>query len=328
MLIAIPTGVKIFNWIGTLWGGRIWATTALHFAVGFIAMFILGGLSGIEHASPPADLQQTDTYFVVAHFHYVLFGGTILGIFAGIYYWFPKVTGRLLHEGLGKIHFWLTMIGFNLTFFPMHLLGLWGMPRRIYTYDKGLGFDTLNMVCTIGAFILVLGTLVLIWNMIVSLKRGKLAGPDPWDARTLEWSIQSPVPPYNFAEVPTVHSLDDWWHRKYTEDDRGRLVKLPQQPEPEALVDPASVHMPSPSFFPLVASLGLPIIGYGMIYRAWFVAIIGAIVTLSGLYAWAMEPSTEPHDDHDDGHSDPGHAPEPEAPALAAAAPEGGDADD
>src|SRR5262249_8892030 len=181
---------------------KIRGTTALYFAASFIAMFIIGGLSGIEHASPPADLQQTDTYFVVAHFHYVLFGGTILGVFAGIYYLFPQATGPLLDETPGKVHFWLTLIGFNITFFPMHLLGLWGMPRRIYTYDAGLGFDTLNMVCTVGAFILVAGTAVALWNLIVSVKKGAVAGPDPWDARTPQRSLPSPPPAYNLA----VHS--------------------------------------------------------------------------------------------------------------------------
>jgi cytochrome c oxidase subunit 1 len=278
MLIAIPTGVKIFNWIATLWGGKIRGTTSLYFAVGFIAMFILGGLSGIEHASPPADLQQTDTYFVVAHFHYVLFGGTVLGIFAGLYYWFPKVTGRMLDETLGKIHFWLTLIGFNVTFFPMHLLGLWGMPRRIYTYDKGLGFDTLNMVCTIGAFIIVLGTLVLIWNLITSARRGKLAGPDPWDARTLEWSIPSPPPPYNFAVLPTVEHRDDLWERK-----RSGVGPIPQPAN-------AHVHMPNPSYWPIVTAFGLLLLVSGFMLSI-YLAIFGFVFTVFGIYRWAFEPA-------------------------------------
>src|SRR5439155_25183215 len=192
MLIAVPTGVKIFNWIATLWGADIRGTTALHFAVGFIAMFIIGGLSGVTHASPPADLQQTDTYYVVAHIHYVLFGGTIFGLFAGIYYWWPKMTGRLLSEALGKLHFWLMLIGFNLTFFPMHILGMDGMPRRIYRYPPGMGWDFLNFLETIGAFIIALSIVVFIVNVIRTRSRGAIAGADPWDARTLEWSIPSP----------------------------------------------------------------------------------------------------------------------------------------
>jgi cytochrome c oxidase subunit I len=319
MLIAVPTGVKIFNWIATMWGGSLRFRTAMLFAMGFVAMFTIGGLSGVTHAVSPHDRQQTDTYYVVAHFHYVLFGGALFGIMGGIYYWYPKVFGRLLDERLGKLHFWTWLIGFNLTFGPMHLVGLAGMPRRIYTYSDGMGWNLYNMIETVGAFIIAFSVLVFLWN-VVKTHRGPFGAPaDPWDARTLEWSIQSPVPPYNFAEVPTVHALDDWWHRKYTEDDRGRLVKLPEQPEPEALVDPASVHMPSPSFFPLVASLGMPILGYGMIYRAWYVAIIGAITVLAGLYAWGMEPSTEPDDGHGhDAHAAPAPA-EPETPALVGA---------
>ena len=152
----MPTGVKILNWIGTLWGGRIHFTTPLYFSLGFIAMFTIGGLSGVMHASPPVDLQQTDSYFIVAHFHYVLFGGSIFGLFSGVYYWWPKIFGKMLDERLGKLHFWLMMIGFNVTFFPMHFLGLVGMPRRIYTYAPDLGWNFWNMVATIGAFIIVL----------------------------------------------------------------------------------------------------------------------------------------------------------------------------
>jgi cytochrome c oxidase subunit 1 len=330
MLIAVPTGVKIFNWIATMWGGSIRFRTAMLFAIGFVAMFTIGGLSGVTHAVSPHDRQQTDTYYVVAHFHYVLFGGALFGIMSGIYYWYPKVFGRMLDERLGKLHFWLWFVGFNLTFGPMHLVGLAGMPRRIYTYSDGMGWNLWNMIETIGAFTIAASVLVLMVNIYRTHKAGVAAPADPWDARTLEWSIQSPVPSYNFAEVPTVHSLDDWWHRKYTEDERGRLVKLPTAPEPEPLVDPKTVHMPSPSFFPLVAAIGLPIIGYGMIYRAWYVAILGAVVTLSGLYAWAMEPATEPDDGHgDDHHGDAAPVePEPEVaePALTAAG-EGGDAD-
>ncbi|MDH5549258.1 MAG: cytochrome c oxidase subunit I, partial [Gemmatimonadota bacterium] len=211
MLIAIPTGVKIFNWIATMWGGKIKFTTSMLFAVGFIAMFIIGGLSGVMHASPPADLQQTDTYFVVAHFHYVLFGGAMLGIFAGIYFWWPKVTGRLLSERIGKLHFWLTIIGANLSFFPMHFIGLLGMPRRIYTYDPALGLDTMNLVATIGAFTMGLGALVFVVNVVWSRKRGTPAGNDPWGGATLEWAISSPPPVYNFSVIPEVRSRLPMW---------------------------------------------------------------------------------------------------------------------
>src|ERR671924_1955427 len=170
MLIAVPTGVKIFNWIATMYGGAVRLTTAMLFAIGFIAMFIIGGLSGVMHASPPADLQQTDTYFIVAHFHYVLFGGSIFGLWGGIYHYFPKMTGRRMSERLGTWHFWLTFVGMNLTFFPMHFSGLYGMPRRIYRYDVGQGWETFNLMSSIGAYVLTIGTAIGVWNMIRSRK--------------------------------------------------------------------------------------------------------------------------------------------------------------
>src|SRR5207237_6916466 len=178
MLIAVPTGVKIFNWIATLWGGDIRGTTALHFAVGFIAMFIIGGLSGVTHASPPADLQQTDTYYVVAHIHYVLFGGTIMGLFAGIYYWWPKMTGRLLSETLGKWHFWLQFIGMNLALFPLHFIGLLGMPRRVYIYWPGWRVWDLHVVSTVGAFLIALSILVFLVNLLRTRTHGQGPGKD------------------------------------------------------------------------------------------------------------------------------------------------------
>src|SRR6059036_304532 len=214
MLIAIPTGVKIFNWIATIWGERVHLKTPMLFALGFIAMFTMGGLSGFMHASPPADLQQTDTYFVVAHIHYVLFGGAIMGIFAGIYYWYPKMTGKFLNETLGKIHFWATMISMNLTFFPMHFVGLLGMPRRVYTYSPNMGFDTMNLLSTIGALLLGASVLVFVVNFVNSIRNGKPAGSDPWGGGSLEWAIPSPPPSYNFATIPTVRSLDPLWHKE------------------------------------------------------------------------------------------------------------------
>src|SRR5918996_84430 len=206
MLIAIPTGVKIFNWLATMHGGSLRFTTSMLFAIGLIALFTIGGISGIMHSSPPADLQQTDTYFIVAHFHYVLFGGSMMGIFAGIYHYFPKITGRMMNERLGKTHFWPTFIAMNLTFFPMHYAGMLGMPRRIYTYDAGQGWDLFNAMSTGGAYLLAISVAIFIWNFLVSLKRGAIAGPNPWNAPTLEWSIPSPPPEYNFAQMPEVHS--------------------------------------------------------------------------------------------------------------------------
>ena len=217
MLIAIPTGVKIFNWIFTMWGGSIQFSTAMKFAIGLVCLFTIGGISGVMHASPPADLQQTDTYFIVAHFHYVLFGGAIMGILAGTYHYFPKMFGRMLDERLGNVHFWSYFIGMNITFFPMHFAGMLGMPRRIYTYDAGQGYDSFNWWSTAGTVILVLGTLVFVWNFFKSRKSGPVAGNNPWDAPTLEWSIPSPPPEYNFARLPYVTSRYPLWDLTHPE---------------------------------------------------------------------------------------------------------------
>src|SRR5215211_2815985 len=214
MLIAIPTGVKIFNWIFTMWGGSIQFTTAMKFAIALVGLFTIGGISGVMHASPPADLQQTDTYFIVAHFHYVLFGGSMMGIFGGIYYYYPKITGRLLSEKLGSWHFWLMFVGMNLTFFPMHFSGLYGMPRRIYTYDAGQGWEVFNAMSTYGTYTIAAGLLIFAYNFLVVGRRGQVAGNDPWSAPTLEWSIPSPPPEYNFARIPRVTSRLPLWDLK------------------------------------------------------------------------------------------------------------------
>lgn len=218
MLIAVPTGIKIFNWIATMWGGAIRFTTAMWFAVGFLVMFTIGGLSGVMFAVVPIDWQMTDTYFVVAHIHYVIFGGTIFAVFAGVYYWFPKFNGRMLSEPLGKWHFWLTVFGFNATFMVQHVLGVWGMPRRVFTYPNVPYWKELNMVSTVGAFILGISVLVLLWNIIASAYHGRLAGDNPWDAWTLEWATTSPPPVYNFEQVPPVRSARPLWDLKHPEN--------------------------------------------------------------------------------------------------------------
>jgi len=279
MLIAIPTGVKIFNWIATLWGGDIRGTTALFFAVGFIAMFIIGGLSGVSHASPPADLQQTDTYYVVAHFHYVLFGGSVLGLFAGIYYWWPKMTGRLLNEPLGKWHFWLQLVGMNLAFFPMHLIGLLGMPRRVYTYAPELGVGALNLVSTIGAFLIAVSILVFLFNVWRSARHGQIAPNDPWGGATLEWSIPSPPPAYNFSVIPTVTSRMPRWQTEHHQ---------PMQDPPAG--PPAPIHVPGGSRWPLVAACGLPVMALSVLTHTLWVVFLGAAILLFAIYRWAFEP--------------------------------------
>ncbi len=207
MLIAVPTGVKFFNWIGTLWGGRITFQTSMLFACGFLFTFLIGGLTGVLLAAAPIDLAVTDSYFVVAHFHYTLFGGSMFAVFAGIYYWFPKVTGRLLHEGWGKLHFWLTLVGFHLTFFVQHILGLMGMPRRVADYFPGDGFTGLNQISTVGAFLTGASTLPFLWNLWRTRRRGEPAGDDPWGGHTLEWATTSPPPPHNFERpLPPIRS--------------------------------------------------------------------------------------------------------------------------
>ena len=308
MLIAVPTGVKIFNWVGTMWKGSLRFTTPMLFAIGLVSQFTIGGLSGVTHGVASHDRQQTDTYYVVAHFHYVLFGGSIFALFGGIYFWYPKVFGQLLDDRLGKLHFWLFFVGFNLTFFPFHILGLIGMPRRIYTYPTGTGWDTYNLLSTIGSFVIALGVLVFMYNVRRTdnrFKKFKLTvDADPWDGRSLEWSVPSPVPSYNFAEVPTVKYTDDWWHRKYTEDDEGRLLARPEIDEVRARANDGlqpgqHPHFPSPSFYPIVAAFCFPIAGYGLVYgRAsgynYVLTGIGMSLLLVTLIAWGMEPSVAP----------------------------------
>ncbi|HEY5904569.1 MAG TPA: cytochrome c oxidase subunit 4, partial [Actinomycetota bacterium] len=247
------------------------------------------------HAIVPSDYQQTDTYYIVAHFHYVLFGGAIFGIFSGFYYWWPKAFGRRLGEATGKVQFWLLIVGFNMAFGPMHILGLQGMIRREYTYPETLGLTFWNQVSTAGAFLIALAVLMFIVNVIrTQLKPRAEVVEDPWDARTLEWMTTSPPPVHNFDEIPTVHSLDEFWHRKYVEDERtGRLVPA-QAGASDAHDDPHegghSIHLPSPSYWPIVSSLGLPIIGYGVLY-SWWLFGLGALIALVGFYGWALEPS-------------------------------------
>jgi cytochrome c oxidase subunit I len=202
LLIAVPTGIKVFSWLATLWEGKLHLTTPMLWALGFVSMFVIGGLSGIYLGSVPIDIHASDTYFIVAHIHYVLFGGSVFTIFAGIYYWFPKMTGRMYDERLGKLHFWLTFVAFNVTFFPMHWVGLQGMPRRVFDYDER--FADLNLVISLASFVLGASVIVFLYNVIVSWVRGPIAGSNPWRAMTLEWQVSSPPPVFNFDEIPQV----------------------------------------------------------------------------------------------------------------------------
>ena len=310
MLIAIPTGVKIVNWTMTMWGGKLQFTTAMLFSIGLIVEFTIGGLSGVTHAVSPSDTQQTDTYYIVAHFHYVLFGGAIFGIFAGFYYWWPKMFGKLLDEKLGKWNFWLMVIGMNLTFGPMHILGLQGQPRRMVVWpDKltGDGFFDLafwNLVATIGSYLLGVGILVFLYNVWRTTRKGAPAPLDPWDARSLEWMTTSPPKEHNFDAIPTVHAIDEFFHRKYEEIDTEhgvRLVKVKTaediMAEQLAAAD-TDIHMPSPSYWPLVLAFGLPVIAYGIIYST-LLAVIGGLIVVLSMFGWAIEPSVADHDDFD-----------------------------
>jgi cytochrome c oxidase subunit I len=313
MFIAVPTGVKILNWLATMWGGKLWFTTPMLFAIGLVTMFTIGGLSGVTHAVAPSDTQQTDTYYIVAHFHYVIFGGALFGFIGGLYFWWPKVFGFMLSEKLGKWHFWTLLIGFNLTFGPMHILGLQGMPRRMHTYVAGYGFEFWNMVATIGAFVIFVSMSIFAANLLLSWRSHRRhpveVGPDPWDSRSLEWMVPSPVPAHNFDEVPTVSHLDEFWHRKYGEDATGKVVRIATGAEVAQKGDAKDVHLPSPSYWPLVVPVGLVLIGYGLIFNLAFAAV-GAVIVVLAAFAWGYEPADDPeahhghagHDGHGDGH--------------------------
>ena len=291
MLIAVPTGIKVFNWLATKRRGTIKLKTPMLFSLGFIAMFLIGGISGVMHAVSASDAQQQDTYFIPAHIHYVLFGGAIMALMSGIYYWYPKITGKMYDEKLGKFHFWTLMVGQNLTFFPMHFVGLEGMPRRIYTYAEGMGWDLWHGVSTFGVFIIILSFLAFILNFVKSWKSGEIAPADPWDGRTLEWSIPSPAPEYNFKEIPQVKALDDWWVTKQENPDI----------EVEEPVKHHNIHLPQPSYWPLITSLGIFIAGYGVVFNGlifpYLIAAIGTAITFIGVYAWSLEPVNDP-DEH------------------------------
>ena len=309
MAIAVPTGVKIINWTLTMWGGKLWFSTAMLFAIGLIVQFTLGGLSGVTHAVAPSDTQQTDTYYIVAHFHYVIFGGAVLGLFSGMYYWWPKVFGKMLNETWGRWNFWLMIIGMNLTFGPMHIIGLQGQPRRMYRWTEnraGEGFFNLgfwNLVSSIGSLILGIGALLFLVNIWVSRKNPP-APADPWDARSLEWITTNPPKEHNFDRTPTIHSLDEFFHRKYEDQgvgDHHDFVQIATAEEivaeQEANAD-AHIHLPSPSYWPLLLALGLPIMAYGVIYSFWLIGVGAAVVMLS-MFGWALEPQTATEADYD-----------------------------
>jgi cytochrome c oxidase subunit 1 len=310
MFIAVPTGVKILNWMATMWGGKIRLNSAMLFATGVVSMFTIGGLSGVTHSLSPADTQQTDTYYIVAHFHYVIFGGALLGFFAGFYFWWPKVFGHKLGETLGKWNFWLMIVGFNMTFGPMHILGLNGMSRRIDTYSPGFGFEFWNLFATLGVFVIASGVMCFVANVILSARRARglpPEPPDPWDARSPEWFSPNPTPVHNFDEVLEISSLDEFWHRKWTTNEDGKVVRRATAAEVCHTGDAVGVHLPSPSYWPIVLAAGLPLIGFGLLYNLW-ICVPGTLMVLGSIYAWVFEPPDDPDGPFGEGH---GHGEDP-----------------
>ena len=294
MLIVIPNGVQIFCWLATLWTGKWNLKTPLIFVLGFFAIFVMGGLTGVMLASVPLDLQLHDTFFVVAHFHYVLIGGAVFPLFGAIYYWFPKFTGKLLSERAGIANFILLFVGFNLVFFPMHILGLNGMPRRVYTYIPETGWTDLNFLATVGAFVMGLGALAFAGNVFYSLKYGRAAGDNPWGADTLEWSVSSPPPTYNFQYIPVVQGRHAIWNR--TEDApvvTGLSVKV-RETLATTIHDAAPKHryeLMGPSIFPFLLSLVVGGVFTGFIFTAWMMPI-GMALTFIVLFGWFWSNST------------------------------------
>jgi len=295
IVIVVPSAVAVFAWLATLWLGRPVITTAFLFFASMILLFVIGGVSGFMTASVPVDWQLTDTYFVVAHLHYVLIGINVFPVVGATYFWFPKMTGKFLDEKLGRWNFWTMFLGFNLAFLPMHITGLLGMPRRVYTYADGMGWDTLNMIISVGSFVFAVGVLLLFINVFKSLRSGAAAPANPWDAPTLEWAVPSPPPPYNFAVIPTVVSRHPLWDGRLSESgivsavDRGMLLDQgketiatsPMDASPEMIME-----MPEDTPAPFVLTVGISILFVGLLLKVWPLAIAGAVVSALSILVW------------------------------------------
>lgn len=295
LVITIPSAVAVFAWIGTIWTGRPVFTTAFLYFASFIVTFTIGGMSGFMTAMVPVDLQLTDTYFIVAHLHYVLIGINLFGVLGGLFYWFPKMTGRMLDERLGKWGFWTVFAGFNITFFPMHITGLMGMPRRIYTYPSNLGWDVLNMVTSLGSLLLAVGVLLVIVNVVRSRFHGAIAGPNPWDAPTLEWATSSPPPPYNFAVIPTVASRHPLWEDRLDEGmgrsvlDEGPVLTRGKEALGVSALDAEPdviFKMPEDTIVPLLLTIAMTVGFTGLLFKSWPVVIAAGIALTALIAVW------------------------------------------
>jgi len=295
MVVVIPSVVAVFAWIATIWTGRPVFTTAFLFFAGFVLLFVIGGLSGFMTAAVPVDWQLTHTYFIVAHLHYTIVGINVFAVIGGIYYWFPKVTGRMMSERLGRWSFWVMFIGFNVGFFSMHIAGLLGMPRRIYTYPGGLGWGTINMVISLGAYLFALGILLFLINVVMSLKRGVHAGRNPWDAPSLEWSTSSPPPPYNFAVIPDVASRYPLWEGRLNEGgdrtsiDDGLLLDKGRETIGTTMLDAEPdviLKMPGDSLAPFWLAVAMTVLFVGLLVHLWWLAGVSTAITLWATIAW------------------------------------------
>jgi cytochrome c oxidase subunit 1/cytochrome c oxidase subunit I+III len=296
-LITIPSGIQIFAWLATILRGRVIVRTPFLFVAGFLVVFVVGGLTGVMFGMVAYDQQITDSWFVVAHFHYVLFGGAVFPILAGVYYWLPKITGRMYAEPLSRWAFWLIFAGMNLTFFPMHLAGLLGMPRRTYTYGPGLGWGIWQLLSTVGAYVLAAGLLLVLIGVVHALRRGRPAPPDPWGADTLEWATSSPPPAYNFATIPTVQGLHPLWEQGGQRDEQtladGRLTL--RTTELDGRVE-RPIQMPQPTMRPFVAAVGLLVLVLALLWGWWWVAASGAVLTAGTVVGWLWPPERTPAD--------------------------------
>ncbi|MFD1031097.1 cytochrome c oxidase subunit I [Metaplanococcus flavidus] len=287
MIIAVPTGIKIFNWLLTIWGGSIHFSVAMVYAIAFIPSFVAGGVTGVMQAIAPLDYQLHDSYFIVAHFHYVIVGGVVLGLLAGTHLYWPKMFGTMLSEKLGMVTFWFFFVGFHLTFFIQHFLGLFGMPRRVYTFNADQGWDLFNLISTIGAFFMAIGVLVLLVNIVLTTVKNVRVGNDPWgDGRTLEWAIPSPPPFYNFAQTPLVRGLDTYWIEKMEGNKEGMVYAEPLE----------DIHMPNGSIIPLIMSFGMFVAAFGALYflddtKPWALAvlIIGLGITFGSMLVRSLK---------------------------------------